>query len=438
MPDAASGRDRDTGQRQGDGATLALENAQLRVDLARREQLGEVTAAIVASITAVGELHEVMTRVAALAGEAIGADWAYIALLKGGVWMPSYLWQTPAGFGDQGFSSEQTPFADRALRAGEPVTIDDCAGDESLDATLCSAWGARAVMVAPMVVRREVLGGLFFRYDRPHRFSRSDLAFAKGVAGAASQALHAARLLEQQRRIAVTLQENLIHPLPVVAGLEYAVVGSTAYEAELVGGDFSDVFLVDGRHVAILIGDVAGKGIRAAGLTETVRSTVRAFATVDTSPAAILRMTNQLLLRRGIEEELVTALLVSLDPLSGRARFASAAHPPPVLVGARSCRLLELPFGVPLGSFDLDYEDVEARLAPSDGLVLYTDGVTEAHRGAELFGYERLLATVSALGGGSATALAEGVRDAAVGFADRLKDDLHVVALRLVGERLPA
>jgi len=437
-PDVAPAGDCDTGRGQGDGATLALENARLRVDLARREQLGEVMAAIVASITAVGELRDIMTRVTALAGEAVGADWAYVASLRGDVWKPLYLWQTPAGFGDQGFSSEQTPFADRALRAGEPVAIDDCSGDEGLDPELCSAWGARAVMVAPMVVRREVLGGLFFRYDRPHRFSRSEQAFAKGVAGAASQALHAARLFEQQRRIAVTLQENLIHPLPSVAGLQYSVVGNTAYEPELVGGDFSDVFLVDDRHVAILIGDVAGKGIRAAGLTETVRSTVRAFATVDSSPAAILRMTNQLLLRRGIEEELVTALLVSLDPVSGRARFASAAHPPPVLVGPRSCRLLEPSFGVPLGSFDMPYEDSDLRLTPSDALVLYTDGVTEAHQGAELFGYERLIAAASALSGGSATTLAEGVRDAAVRFSDRLKDDLHVVALRLVDETLPA
>ena len=395
-PDGAtSGRPREHASElgQGDGATLALENARLRVDLARREQLGEVTAAIVASITAVGELSDIMTRVTALAGEAIGADWAYIASVKAGVWQPLYLWQTPTGFGEHPFSIEQTPFADRALRAGEPVAIDDCSGDDGLDPVLCHAWGARAVMVAPMMVRGEVLGGLFFRYAWPHRFTRSEHAFAKGIAGAASQALHAARLFEQQRRIAVTLQENLIHPLPTVAGLQYSVVGSTAYEPELVGGDFSDVFLVDGRHVAILIGDVAGKGIRAAGLTETVRSTVRAFATVDSSPAAILRMTNQLLLRRGIEEELVTALLVSLDPRVGAGQVRERRPP---AAGTRRSR-------VRAGCSSSVVRRAPGLLRPalrrqrgaatcSDALVLYTDGVTEAHQGAELFGYQRLLA----------------------------------------------
>jgi sigma-B regulation protein RsbU (phosphoserine phosphatase) len=65
--------------------------------------------------------------------------------------------------------------------------------------------------------------------------------------------------------------------------------------------------------------------------------------------------------------------------------------------------------------------------------VLYTDGVTEARRGRELFGYGRLLEAVSALRGCTVQELAEGVRDAATGFAGRLKDDLHVAAFRLIG-----
>ena len=161
----------------------------------------------------------------------------------------------------------------------------------------------------------------------------------------------------------MTLQENFVHPLPELQGLELSVVTKTASQPELVGGDFSDVFLLDGGAVAVVIGDVAGKGIRAAGLTETVRSTVRAFAAVDSSPAFVLQMTNQLLLRREVGEELVTAFLVVLGPLSGRALVASAAHPPAVHLSASSCRLTEVPFGLPLGSFDEDYQNSELQLA---------------------------------------------------------------------------
>ena len=416
------------------GSALALENARLRAELARREQLGEVMATVVAAITSRRDQQEIMTRVVALAGEALDADSSYIALLKGRAWKPAYVWQMPSGLRHKSIPIEQTPFAALALRVGRPVAIDDCRDDQRVDPELQRTWGVRAVMMAPMVVRGELLGGLFFHYRQgPHHFSKSEIAFAESVAGATSQALQAARLFEQQRRIAVTLQENLIHPLPEVEGLELSVVGSTAYEPELVGGDFSDVFLLDSRHVAILIGDVAGKGIRAAGLTETVRSTVRAFAAVDSSPAFVLRMTNQLLLRRDVGEELVTAFLVILDTRSGRAIFASAGHPPPVHLGPSACRLLELPFGVPLGSFDEDYLESRLQLTADDALVLYTDGVTEARRGRELFGYERLVEAVSALRGRTMQELAEGVRDAAVGFAGKLKDDLHVVAFRLIG-----
>ena len=74
------------------------------------------------------------------------------------------------------------------------------------------------------------------------------------------------------------------------------MVAQAATGPELVGGDFSDVFVVDDTHVMALIGDVAGKGVRAAGHTETVRSVIRTLAVSDPSPASILGKTNELLL----------------------------------------------------------------------------------------------------------------------------------------------
>ncbi len=243
-------------------------------------------------------------------------------------------------------------------------------------------------------------------------------------------AIESARRFEEQRRIATALQENLVSPLPQVDGLAVGLVVQTAYAPELVGGDFSDVFLLDGSLVAVLIGDVAGKGIRAAGLTERVRSVVRAFATIDSSPAFILRKTNQLLLRRETPREFVTAFLLVLDTASGRATYSSAGHPPPVVCDADGCRPLAMSFGVPLGSFDRDYVDAHVTLAPGHGLVLYTDGVIEARRSGELFGEGRLLATVARLCDGGPQELAEGLRAAVIAFAGRLNDDLEVLALR--------
>ena len=244
-------------------------------------------------------------------------------------------------------------------------------------------------------------------------------------------ARESAQRFEEQRRIAVALQENFLSPLPQVEGLDLGLVMQPAFAPEQVGGDFSDVFLLDDSLVAVLIGDVAGKGIRAAGLTERVRSAVRAFSTVDSSPAFILRKTNQLLLRRETEGEFVTAFLLVLDRETGRASYARAGPPPPVVVNARACRLLDVSFGIPLGAFDEDYLDAHQTLASDDCLVFYTDGVTEARLAGELFGEARLVEAVARLRECSAQELAEGLRDEAAAFAGRLGDDLEVLALRL-------
>ena len=176
---------------------------------------------------------------------------------------------------------------------------------------------------------------------------------------------------------------------------------------------------------------MAGKGVRAAGLTETVRSTVRAFATIDASPAFVLRMTSEALLRYDADEPHVTAFFCVLDPRTGHLGYASAGHPAPVHLGPYFCRSLVVAYGPPLGSFASDYATAHVTLTLEDYLVLYTDGVIEARRERELFGEERLVAAVAALRGCSAQELAEGVRDAALAFAGRLGDDLQIVTLRL-------
>ena len=245
-------------------------------------------------------------------------------------------------------------------------------------------------------------------------------------------AIENARLYEEQRRIATTLQENLLHPLPEVAGLEVATTSAAASDVELIGGDFSDVFMLADGRALIVIGDVAGKGIRAAGLTETVRSTMRAFATIDAAPAFILRKTNELLLwQNDPNAPHVTALVCVVDPGTGHINLGSAGHPPPVHLSPFSCELPEIPFGPPLGAFPADYQPAHLTLTPDDYLVLYTDGVTEARGESELFGEDRLVEAVQHLRGSSAEGMAQGIAEAALGFGGKLRDDLQVVVARL-------
>jgi serine phosphatase RsbU (regulator of sigma subunit) len=322
---------------------------------------------------------------------------------------------------DSGFlASELVALPD----AGYAVALLPLAGDHQTDAVLLVGHRASRPLPQPLLDIYLAIAGLFEN-------TVARLAFEKA-------ALESAQRFEEQHRIAVALQENFLSPLPRIDGLEMGLVMQTAFAPEQVGGDFSDVFLLDDSRVAILIGDVAGKGIRAAGLTERVRIAVRAFATVDSSPAFILRKTNQLLLRRETQGEFVTAFLLVLDRESGESTYASAGHPSPVLVDPLGCRLLATSFGVPLGAFDRDYLDAHLTLGAGDCLVFYTDGVTEARRAGELFGETRLLEAVSRLRDRNPQELAEGLRDQAAAYAQRLADDLEVLALRfdtVVGTR---
>ncbi|HMK92212.1 MAG TPA: PAS domain S-box protein, partial [Thermoleophilia bacterium] len=234
----------------------------------------------------------------------------------------------------------------------------------------------------------------------------------------------------RHRGLFETLQEGLVHPLPVIDGVELAMRSVPARSPERVGGDFCDVFALPDDKVLALIGDVAGKGISAAALAETVRSALRSFALVDDDPGFILRKTNELLLADEAVETFVTAAAVVLDKGSGEARIASAGHPSPVRLGPDLCQLAEPAYGTPLGSFGAQYATTTLLLDHGQSLVLYTDGVTEAGAGGVMFGDEHLLSTLSVVADQPVQDVADALASAARSFSDELKDDLEVLVLR--------
>jgi PAS domain S-box-containing protein len=393
-----------------------------------RQRLNEINELMHSTL----RVEEIMERVVASAVDAIGSDSAMVALKHGDDWVAEYGYPQVPGVIHESVRSDEAPFMIAAVTQRRPIAIDDCETDPLCHAAVQRRFGVRSVLCIPLIERDEVLGVIFFNHHRAAvAFTPQTIAFAGKLAEAISSALENARLYEEQLHIANTLQKHFIHPLPSVAGLDLGTVSRTATEPEAVGGDFNDVFLLEGGQVAILIGDVAGKGVRAAGLTETVRSTVRAFATIDASPAFVLRKTSEALLRYDPDEPHVTAFFCLLDPRSGYAVFASAGHPAPLHLGPSSCLPVAVTYGPPLGTFASDYATANITLTREDYLVLYTDGVIEARRGDELFGEERLVEVVAGLRGRSARELADGVLEAVVGYAGSLRDDLQVVTVRL-------
>jgi sigma-B regulation protein RsbU (phosphoserine phosphatase) len=247
---------------------------------------------------------------------------------------------------------------------------------------------------------------------------------------AAEQSEARARLLAQ------TLQESLIPPaLPLIPGVQVAGVYRPAGRGDEVGGDFYDVFEIGRGDWAVVVGDVCGKGARAAVVTGVARYTIRAAAMRSRRPKVGLALVNQALLRQQSDRFCSMVYARLRQDVSGgfRLTVSSGGHPLPLRVtGSDSAGLLGRP-GTILGIVDSPtLHDASTVLHPGDVVLLYTDGVTEARHGDEFFGDDRLAATLTALRGEDAATIAERLGDEVVDFQDGLpRDDVALVVLRI-------
>jgi serine phosphatase RsbU (regulator of sigma subunit) len=181
--------------------------------------------------------------------------------------------------------------------------------------------------------------------------------------------------------------------LPEVTDYEFAAICNPARE---VGGDFYDIFLNTPNRGIMMIGDAAGKGLRAAMFITQTHGLARAVTLEKSTPQSVLEAVNSSMISIGRpSSEFVTMFYAELDCRSGRFLYSSAGHNPPFLLRNDTIKQLELG-GTPLALFeDAKYELHEINLVVHDTVVMYTDGITEAMNDQwEQFGTERLEAIV--------------------------------------------
>ncbi len=256
----------------------------------------------------------------------------------------------------------------------------------------------------------------------------SELARALNAAAAKTQ-----QRFEAERHIAGTLQASLLPAeAPQVPGYEIGTRYASATEQALVGGDFYDFIFLGPGKAGLVIGDVQGKGVDAAVTTVTTKFALRDLAVRHQSPAVVLHILNKICRRELLPEQFITLIYLVLDTQTGKLEYASAGHHPPLICAAGACRELAVN-GPALGIFEeADYEIGRELLAPREILVLYTDGIVEARKEAELYGLERLTALVAKHAEASPQLICELVYQACVDFSgQRLHDDLALVMLKL-------
>lgn len=242
---------------------------------------------------------------------------------------------------------------------------------------------------------------------------------------------------ETERRIAERFQRALAHrDFPQIPWLEFSATYAPASEEAKVGGDWYDVFALSADRALVVIGDIAGHGIEAALAMNRVRHAVLSAALFQPGSAAILDYVN----REVVRDETVmmaTATVGIVDARTNVFEYASAGHPPPVLLtsGAQP-RLLEVG-SLPLGVSDsTTYRSNRVESAPGSMLVLYTDGAIERTRDV-LEGERRLLEAVKVARDGRDPHPASAIYNSILGGGD-INDDVAILTISVVDDGSPS
>ena len=291
-------------------------------------------------------------------------------------------------------------------------------------------WTAAVVPVALPTEVVASLGVFSFRPGNP--LLQETIEGATALAAQAALAIDNARLYQQQKQFADTMQRSLLpRSRPEIEGLEVGEVYEPSARVD-VGGDVYDFLALDDGRLAVVLGDVTGHGVDATADMAMAKFVFRSLAREHPEPSDFLAAANEVICSEIGPGKFISMSYVVVDGRSGRVAAASGGHPAPrIVLPDGSTQALEahgLVLGIDGGQ---EYAESHAELPLGASLVLYTDGVIEARRDGELYGDDRLDALLTQQHERPARALAAAVAEDARDFAGGdLSDDLAVVVIR--------
>ena len=337
-----------------------------------------------------------------------------------------------------------TPYTE-CMATGKPVRMKMGSDQASRIAT---SWLRRPVahllantslLLLPLAARDVTLGFVVCtRKDSYRAFDAYDTEIGMDFASRAAIFIDNARRYSRERATAVTLQRSLLptglsKPSSVEVRHRY-LPGSKLIE---VGGDWYESIALPGARVALVVGDVAGHGVRAAVTMGRLRTAIHTLAMLELSPAETLQQLNELMGDLGVREpHFATCVYAVYDAVTGMLEVASAGHLPPLLVGPDGTNeFLSLTPAPPLG---IGSGSVQSKFVPvTDGslLVLYTDGLVE-NRTRDIDVGLQLLSEI--FGPGAAARPLEDLCRATLAgvYSDQQRDDIALLMARL--SRIPA
>lgn len=289
------------------------------------------------------------------------------------------------------------------------------------------------LLCIPLRQRGQTVGVMAVMAPASHDFTTAEVRLVGSLASLAASAVSRAQLYERERRIAETFQRSFLPDVPEeFNGYRIAHQYAAALEEAHVGGDFYDVFALDETRLALVMGDVSGKGLNAAVHTAMAKYLLRAYIFEQTEPETVLSRVNNALCRYTPGNMFITLFLGILDTANGVVTYANAGHELPLLWSSDVARFRTLACTGPALGFlpNCTYIREEMPFSDGDRLILYTDGITEARNEQGFFEIEGIRRSAGAVINHEPAAIAEAVETAAREHAGgRLSDDVALVVL---------
>jgi serine phosphatase RsbU (regulator of sigma subunit) len=333
--------------------------------------------------------------------------------------------------------SKRTPTTDairmrRTVFVGDPQDQIGRYGDiaqERLQA------GIAATLALPLLSGPRTMGGLLITFSQNRTFSQDELEFAEGVAERCANGIARALLYEREHETAAALQRSLMpSALPTSDNVLFGARFRPAGTGEVVGGDFYDVLeLGEGRFVA-WIGDVQGKGPDAAAVAALARYTLRAETRHGTRPGHLLQSLNEAVLAQGeAGDRLLTAICIAGE-VSGdvlELEVAIAGHPAPLVMRHHQPCAEWGNTGTLIGFDNVTFTSATLTLEPGELIILYTDGLTDAHAPRQFVASEELCARADELDRSDLGDVLDSLLDRASGPRDDLpRDDIALLGIQ--------
>ncbi len=437
-------------------AAVAIENARL-YDAAQQQAYASAALLQVAqAVVSLSELDDILATIVRVLPILVGVERAVLYRLdeSSGTLIPSQEYDLPedvhpvlwrnipvAGFplAASAIASGLPAFSDKAHLG--PVEWLHIQPPEEIDVTPLLQSEDRLLMAFPLLIKDVCFGVLVAEEALgARRFRNRRVEILTGVTQQVALAIQndlflqegrARERLETEVQLARQIQQTFLpDTLPAEDGWELSARWRTARE---VGGDFYDAFELPNRKIGLFIADVADKGVPAALFMALTRTLVRAAVREIESPAQALARVNALLYPDCEQGMFVTAVYGVLDTITGHFTYANAGHNPPLFITPQAIERLGRT-GIALGvSEDIPMEEKTIQLQPDDLLLLYTDGVTEAHSPTdELFGEDRLLAIAAACCAGTTQKILDTIEFELDAFSANLQpsDDVTMIAIR--------